>query len=72
MAEVINCIITSSLEGKGAFGVRKDTDENCYFPVSVAEALDIEAFEEVEAIVVRNDRPDPAWRAIKARRVTRA
>lgn len=68
MAEKAKCIITTSEEGRGAFGIRTDNDENVYFPVSVSEALELEEFEEVEAIVIRNDRPEPAWKAIRARR----
>ncbi len=62
------CFITSSDEGKGAYGVTADTAENVYFPFSITEALSLEEFEEIEAIMVRNDRPDPAWKAIRARR----
>ena len=62
------CIITQSDEGKGAYGVRCDNDEAVYFPVSVADALELEEFEEVEAILIANGRPDPPWKAIRARR----
>lgn len=68
MAEKAFCIITSSVEGKGAYGIRVDNDENVYFPVSVAEGAELEEFEEVEAILLKNDRPEPAWKAIKVRR----
>ena len=68
MATIATCIVTSSVEGKGAYGIRIDTDENVYFPFSVTEALTLEEFETVEAIVVKNDRPEPPWRAIRARR----
>lgn len=67
MAAKAVCIITRSEEGRGAIGVRVDNDENVYFPLSVTEALELEEFEEVEAIMVKNDRADPAWRAIRAR-----
>ena len=62
------CLITQSEEGRGAYGLRCDTDERVYFPMGVAEALDLEEFEEVEAILIANDRPEPPWRAIRARR----
>jgi hypothetical protein len=68
MAAVADCIITNSVEGKGAYAIRTDTDENVYIPVSVAERLDLEEFEVVQAIMVRNDRPEPQWRAIRVRR----
>ncbi|MBA3878696.1 MULTISPECIES: hypothetical protein [Sphingomonas] len=68
MAAKAFCLITSSIEGKGAYGVRTDTDENVYFPVSVAEGAELEEFEDVEAILVKNDRPEPVWKAIKVRR----
>ena len=70
MANKSICIITSSVEGKGAYGITADTDENVYFPLGVTEALRLEEFETVEAIVVKNDRPDPVWKAIRARRLT--
>ncbi|WP_109809315.1 hypothetical protein [Sphingosinithalassobacter portus] len=68
MAVKAECIITSSEEGRGAYGIRADNDENVYFPMSIAEALELEEFDDVEAIMIRNDRADPAWRAIRARR----
>jgi hypothetical protein len=69
MAAKATCLITQSEEGKGAYGVRCDTDESVYFPVSVADALGLEEFEEVEAILIANDRPDPVWKAIRGRRL---
>ena len=69
MAVVAKCIITNSEEGRGAFAIRADTDENVYFPMRITEALGLEEFEEVEAILIKNDRPDPAWKAIRARRM---
>ena len=68
MAVKAMCIITSSEEKKGAYGVRVDTDENVYIPVGVAEALGLEEFEEVEAILVANDHPSIYWKAIRVRR----
>jgi hypothetical protein len=68
MAKIAKCIITLSTEGKGAYGVTTEDDESVYIPVSVAEALELEEFEQVEAIVVKNDRKDPVWRAIRVRR----
>lgn len=69
MALVADCIITSSIEGKGAYAIRSDNDENVYIPVSVAEKLDLEEFETVTAIMIKNDRTDPPWRAIRVRRL---
>lgn len=69
MAAKTKCLITVSDEGKGAFGVRTDNDENIYFPLSIADRLELEEFDEVEAIVVKNDRQNPPWRAIRARRL---
>ena len=68
MAIKASCIITSSEEGRGAYGITKSTDENVYFPMSVTEALSLEEFEEVEAVLVKNDRPEPVWKAIRVRR----
>lgn len=68
MAAKALCIVTNSEEGRGAYGIRCDTDEQVYFPMSVAEALELEEFEEVEAILIANDRPEPMWKAIRARR----
>ena len=36
-------------------------------PQRIAEALEIEEFDELEAILVRNDRDEPPWRAIRVR-----
>ena len=47
MATKSICIITSSVEGKGAYGITADTDENVYFPLGVTEALGLEEFETV-------------------------
>lgn len=68
MARVEKCIITSSLEGKGAYGITVTDDQSVYFPVGVAEAAELEEFEQVEAILIANDRPEPAWKAIRVRR----
>ncbi len=68
MAAVADCIITNSVEGKGAYAIRTDNDENVYIPVSVAEKLDLEEFETVKVIMIKNDRMDPPWRAIRVRR----
>jgi len=35
--------------------------------MSIAESLDLEDFAELEVIVVRNDRADPPWKAIRGR-----
>jgi len=67
MAVIAKCIVTSSQEGRGARAVRVDNDQNVYFPESVADALDLADFDEVEAILVPNDRPDTPWLAIRAR-----
>jgi len=70
MASKVNCLITNSEEGRGAFAVRTDTDEGVYIPQSIAERLELEEFDEVTAIIVKNQqRPDPPWMAIKAKRV---
>ena len=68
MATKARCIITLSDEGRGAYAVRCDTDEQVYFPMGLAETLELEEFEEVEAILIANDRPEPPWKAIRARR----
>jgi hypothetical protein len=68
MAELSYCIVTHSEEGRGAYGVRCDNDATVYFPVSVADALVLEEFEQVQAVLVKNDRAEPAWKAIRARR----
>jgi len=69
MAAKAKCfIITSNADG-GAYGVRIDNDERVFFPFSVAEALELEEFDEVEAILIQNDRADPPWKALRARRL---
>jgi hypothetical protein len=69
MATVAKCIITNSNEGRGAYGIRADNDEKVYFPFALTEAVELEEFEEVEAILVRNDRADPPWKSIRVRRL---
>lgn len=69
MAAKSICIITKSDEGRGAFGIRADNDENVFFPFSVAETLELEEFEEVEAVMIKNDRLIPPWKAIRVRRL---
>lgn len=69
MAAVADCIVVSSVEGKGAYAIRTDNDENVYIPVSVAEKLELEEFETIQVIFIQNDRTDPPWRAIRARRL---
>lgn len=70
MATKVKCIIMTSREATGAYGIRTDCDEAVYFPLSIAEALELEEFEEVEAILIKNDRPEPPWKAIRARRLS--
>jgi len=68
MAAKVTCIVTSSEEGRGAYAIRADNDENVYIPHSISDKLEIEEFDELECIVVTNDRPSVQWRAIKVRR----
>lgn len=68
MAAKAMCIIITSYADTGAYGVRIDNDDRVYFPFSVAEALELEEFDEVEAILIQNDRADPPWKALRARR----
>jgi hypothetical protein len=72
MAAKAMCIIVSSYADTGAYGVRVDNDDKVYFPFSVAEALELEEFDEVEAILIQNDRADPPWKALRARRIDEA
>ncbi len=67
MAVKAKCIVTNSEEGRGAYAVRVDNDESLYIPQRIAEALEIEEFDELEAILARNDRDEPPWRAIRVR-----
>ncbi len=67
MAVKAICFILRSEEDRGAYGIRADNDESVYFPVGLSEALDLVEFEEVEAILVKNDRSEPSWKAIRAR-----
>ncbi|RYE70457.1 MAG: hypothetical protein EOP17_00600 [Rhizobiaceae bacterium] len=72
MAAKANCYITSSEADRGAYGIRVDTDESVYFPFGLTKALELVEFEEVEAILLKNDRPEPARKAIRARAVEKA
>ena len=67
MAVKAKCIVTNSEESRGAYAIRVDNDESLYIPQRIAEALEIEEFDELEAILVRNDRDEPPWRAIRVR-----
>lgn len=70
MASKVNCLVTNSEEGRGAFAVRTDNDEIIYIPHSIAERLELEEFDEVVAIIVKNpQRIDPPWMAIRAKRL---
>ncbi len=69
MAIITTCIVTASEEGKGAFGIRSDTDEGVYFPIGMADKLELEEFEQVEAVLVENKREGTPWRAVRARRL---
>lgn len=68
MADKAKCFVTNSIEHKGAYAIRSDNDQNVYIPVAVAEAMELEEFEEVLILMVPNDRVDPPWRAIKVKR----
>lgn len=67
MAAKVRCIVTSSEEGRGAYAIRVDNDESLYIPQRIAEAMEIEEFDELEAIVVKNERDEPPWMAIRVR-----
>lgn len=69
MAQKITCFVTNSEEGRGAFAVRADNDETVYVPQKIAEALQLEEFDELLAIVVKNERPETPWMAIRVRRI---
>jgi hypothetical protein len=62
----------ASYADTGAHGVRVENDDKVYFPFSVAEALELEQFDEVEATLIQNARADPPWKALRARRVDKA
>ena len=70
MAQKVTCFVTNSEEGRGAFAVRADNDETVYVPQKIAEALQLEEFDELLAIVVNNERPETPWMAIRVRRLT--
>ena len=69
MAVKARCIVTNSEEGRGAYAVRVDNDQTLYIPQRIAEALELEEFDEIEAILVRNERDEPPWMAIRVRPV---
>ena len=56
MARKTNILITSSVEEKGAYGVTTDTNEKVYVSAGAADKLAIAEFDELEAIVVPNER----------------
>jgi len=70
MAIKADCIITLSTEGKGAYGVRTDNDENVYFPKALAAAAELVEFDLVRAVLIPNpDCPHNRnpWRAVFVR-----
>lgn len=69
MAKKSICFITSSDEGQGAYGITSDTEENLYIPMGISERMSLEEFETIEAILVKNDRPEPPLKAIRVRRL---
>ena len=69
MVVKVNCFITVSEEGKGAYGVRVDNAEKVYFPHGMSEYLKLEEFEEVEALLDANDHQQIPWRALRVRRL---
>ena len=69
MAVKARCIVTNSEEGRGAYAVRVDNDQTLYIPQRIAEALELEEFDEIEAILVKNERDEPPWMAIRVRPV---
>lgn len=62
-------IITSSEEGKAAYGITTDDDKSVYVPPGIADALELDEFDEIEAILIQNDRENIPYKAIRARRV---
>jgi bifunctional DNA-binding transcriptional regulator/antitoxin component of YhaV-PrlF toxin-antitoxin module len=71
MAAKVICFVTESLDEGPAFAVRADNDQQVYIPRSIAEELELEEFDEIEAIVARNTvQPEKTpWYALKARRL---
>ena len=69
MAKKTNIIITSSEEGRAAYGITTDDDKSVYIPQGIADALGLDEFEEVECIVISNDRENIPYKAIRARRI---
>ena len=68
MASVVDAIVTKSEKDKGAYAVIKETDETVYIPVKVADAAELDVFDEVKLIIIKNDRLETPWRAITAMR----
>ena len=68
MAAKVKCIVVDSKEDSGAFAIRADNEQSVYIPHKISDTLEIEEFDELECIVVANDRPNIPWRAIKVRR----
>lgn len=66
LVQMSEAIITKAHDDN-AWGIRKDTSEDIYFPRSIQEVMDFQEFDEVKVVMVLNNRPSPKWKAIKAR-----
>ena len=67
MAQKAICFVTNAPEEKGAFAVRQDNDETVYIPRSVADKIDVQEMDTLEAVMVKNDHDGAPWLAIRAR-----
>ena len=69
MAKKTKVIITSSEAGRAAYGITTDDDKSVYVPPGIADALELDEFDEIEAIVINNDRENIPYKVIRARRI---
>lgn len=71
MAIKARCIVTNSVEGRGAYAIRADNDEKVYVPHGMTDRTELEEFDEVLAILVANPKGTDQipWMAIKVKRL---
>jgi hypothetical protein len=72
MAKILPAIITQIADTGSGFAIAEDTDETIFIPSATVEKMELQEFDEIEAIVIENkklhEKPDGTnWFAIRVR-----
>lgn len=69
MAVKAKAIVTRVLDHGTAFALRKDTDESVYINQKIAEAMEIEEFDDIEVVMVRatSKTAKAPWTCVRAK-----